>query len=237
MTEVNFKTVNIGNVTNVQQNNSNMSKFETADDLLWISNIQLIVKNVNLKNIYWRNLIKKKSKEEAFKLDPNVYSSYEYDLLVKFSNEKIVLDLEMPAYFIDLIENKTDRNLWDNLRHVIIKLLNIDISSAKVKGLRFILSKSIEDEAHFNNKIELEGYTQDYETASSRKFISVDRKIEYNIYKYSVSNEIVINEAVTIKKRHEFLKLRNYSDFMNSYLETEMREIIFEHRKMLKIHN
>ena len=237
MTKVNFKTENIGDGTIVQTSNSNMSEFETADDLLWISNIQLIISDVNKKNINWQNLIKKKSKKEAFKLNPDIYSSYEYDLFVKFSDKKIVLDLEMPAYFIDLIEYKIDENLWENLRHVIRKLLNIDITDSKVKNLRFMLGKSIEDEAFFNNKIELQGYTIDYKTASSRKFISENGKIEYNIYKYSVNNESIVNEAVTIKKKHEFLKLHSYSDFMYSYLETEMREIIFEHRKMLKIPN
>lgn len=77
MTKVNFKTESIGNESDTESRKSNTSKFKIVDPSLWISNIGLSIKNIKKEHIYWQNLAQNKSKKKSFKLNPDIYGSYE----------------------------------------------------------------------------------------------------------------------------------------------------------------
>lgn len=224
------KTNNI--VTIEELNENKKPTFKIVGDSLIIFHIRLVIKNVKTENIIWQNLIEKNLIKKTFKLDPNICIMD--DLIFQYSNEKVIIDMKLPKHVFDSVEYNIDKNPWEQLRDAIKEMLGIDISNAKVKKLRFALFESIEAENFFNSTVELPNFILKYETERHKKFIRKDKQIIYSLYSYAFARQI-LNEEIVLKKNHQLLKSKNYLNFMNSYLEDDMCNIIVDCRNNMLV--
>ena len=217
----------------ISKEESHLPKFKTIDDSLFIFSIRLMIKNLEKESIYLQNLIKTDSEKDKFRLDPKLYGN---DLKLEFLDKNMRIDMRMPALVFDSIDYDSNDNAWKQLRNSIKEILNIDISNAKIGKLNFALFESVMVKKLFDYKFEIDGFSLEEANQRYRKFVRNDKELEYLLSSYTSSKNIV-NEEIVLKKNHKFLQSYSYSDFMNSYMEDEMREIILECRMNLKIQN
>lgn len=228
----NFTKTNNIITTEEMVNESKKPVFKIIGDSLIIFHMRLVIKDVKTENIIWQNLIEKDLIKKTFKLNPNICAVD--DLIFQYSNEKIIIDMNLQKHVFDSVEYNIDKNPWEQLKDAIKEMLGIDISNAKVKKLRFALFESIKSKNFFSSTVELPDFLLKYETERHKEFIRNDKQISYSIYSYAYAPQI-INEEIVLKKNHELLKTNNYANFMNSHLEDDMCNIIADCRNNMVV--
>lgn len=209
------------------------AQFGNGNEYLSIGKIRLSVPNCKKKDVHWFNLQKKKGSNQKYHFFPCLVNHRE-DVILHFSKGQLIMDITLPKLVFDLKDRKLNVNEWVQLRNAVKKLLNVDIKKAKIKKLVVEPRENLYRKGFFYENVILKNFELEKSGENDKKFVSVDKGIEYSLRKTGAET---MEEKFVLQKSHNLFDEFNYSDFMQSDIETELIYIILQCRRNLRIHN
>ena len=209
------------------------AQFGNGNEYLSIGKIRLSVPNCKKKDVHWFNLQKKKGSNQKYHFFPCLVNHRE-DVILHFSKGQLIMDITLPKLVFDLKDPKLNVNEWVQLRNAVKKLLNIDIKKAKIKKLVVEPRENLYRQGFFYENVILKNFALEKSGENGKKFVSVGKEIEYSLRKTGAET---MKEKFVLQKSHNLFDEFNYSDFMQSDIETELIYIILQCRRNLRIHN
>jgi hypothetical protein len=252
MGKVNSKTKTIDNEINTKKrsvNNKNLKKMkatiekmkmrsakniEQFSGYLFVSQIELELKDFEKENVIWENFGKKS--KDRFDYDANEDFDFGCSYYIYFENEKWYFNIIYPNQIEWIKEHYLIENIWVQQKNFVKELFNIDISNSKISVLDLdIINYECTSYIHT-----IKGHSDlllEYSDESDIGFASEDGKLEYNISVHTdldgeESDDIFI-ERVNLQDNHAFFNKYNYTNFMNWDIDSHLKYFVVQQRDML----
>ncbi|KUY17156.1 hypothetical protein BAZ12_18660 [Elizabethkingia miricola] len=254
MSKVNFKTENIGNkanidTSNINPNNKNFKKMKkTIEKMktnpsknieqfsgdLFVSRIELELKDVQEKNIYWENFSGKS--EDRYDYSSSKDFEFGSDYYIYFENKKWYFNIIFPQNISWIKDHYLIENIWVQQKNFVKELFNIDLTNSKISVLDIDVVNY--ESTHYISTIK--GHSDlllEYSDGFYVGFGTEDGKLEYTISVHTdfdgeESDDIYI-ERINLQDHHDLFERYHYDHFMNWDIDSHLKYFVVQQRNKL----